>query len=95
MDAPQASSKATVAPAAAIAPAAAAAPAVAATPAGAITPRIPVVDYPKFTLQEKGFAETLFRYLPQGLDIDWEGFAKDMAFKNGTVAKVRITHPRL
>ena len=38
---------------------------------------------------DQKFFTTMFKYLPRGMDLDWEEFAKDMGFKDGGIAKVR------
>lgn len=44
----------------------------------------------KLTSAETKFFTVIFKYLPKNLDIDWNGFAEEMGFKGGNIAKVRI-----
>lgn len=44
----------------------------------------------KLTAGETKFFTVMFKYLPKTVEIDWDEFAKEMGFKNGSIAKVRL-----
>ncbi|KAI1210581.1 uncharacterized protein F4807DRAFT_459422 [Annulohypoxylon truncatum] len=39
---------------------------------------------------EQKFFTTMFKYLPKGIDMDWEEFSKEMGYKDASVAKDRF-----
>ncbi|KAI1178471.1 hypothetical protein F4777DRAFT_97402 [Nemania sp. FL0916] len=51
-------------------------------------------DDMKLTPGDTKFFTTLFKYLPKSLEVDWEGFSKEMGFKDGLIAKVRFRQIR-
>ncbi|KAI1166346.1 hypothetical protein F5B18DRAFT_74912 [Nemania serpens] len=49
----------------------------------------------KLTAGETKFFTVMFKYLPKTVEIDWDEFAKEMGFKNGSIAKVRCRQIRV
>ncbi|KAI0884757.1 uncharacterized protein GGS22DRAFT_188967 [Annulohypoxylon maeteangense] len=48
------------------------------------------IDNMNTSAAEQKFFTTLFKYLPKTLDMDWDDFAKEMGFKDVTIAKTRF-----
>ncbi|KAI2643127.1 hypothetical protein GGS21DRAFT_485637 [Xylaria nigripes] len=48
----------------------------------------------KMTAADAKFFATMFKYLPKGLSIPWDDFAKEMNLKNGAVARTRCRQIR-
>ncbi|KAI1086160.1 hypothetical protein F5B19DRAFT_498617 [Rostrohypoxylon terebratum] len=43
---------------------------------------------------DQKFFTVIFKYLPTGMDLDWDRFAVDMGFKDASIAKVRFRQIR-